>query len=94
MRSLLFVCDHNAGRSQIAHAFAERLASDDRLLPGLVAEFDGWREPAEIRSCADRVLETFDAADVRTYVPVLAEKRTRACERAERCDPWLTGTPA
>lgn len=208
MRSLLFVCNHNAGRSQMAHAFAERLAPDDlrvtsagtaparrvwpavveamreigldltartptrlipemqfradwavtlgcgevcpyvpaaveawdvsdpagqplervreirdeverrveellserlelirsdrtahevrlaRLLPALVTEFDGSRDPAEIRSCADLVLETFSTAEVRTYVPVLAERRTRACLRAEGCDPWLSGAPS
>ena len=29
MRHVLFVCNHNAGRSQMAQAFFERLAPED-----------------------------------------------------------------
>ena len=29
MKHVLFVCNHNAGRSQMAQAFFERLAPDD-----------------------------------------------------------------
>jgi protein-tyrosine-phosphatase len=29
MKTVLFVCNHNAGRSQMAQAFFERLAPDD-----------------------------------------------------------------
>ena len=41
MRHVLFVCTHNAGRSQIAQAFFERYAPDD-----LRAESAG-QEPAD-----------------------------------------------
>jgi arsenate reductase (thioredoxin) len=44
MKYVLFVCTHNAGRSQIAQAFFERYGPDD-----LRAESAG-QAPAEMRS--------------------------------------------
>jgi len=43
MKYVLFVCTHNAGRSQIAQAFFERVAPDD-----LRAESAGQEPAAEI----------------------------------------------
>lgn len=58
-----------------------------RLLPSLVAEFDGLREPEEIRACADAILADYDGAPVRSFVMSLAERRARECLQAEVCEP-------
>jgi arsenate reductase len=58
----------------------------ERLLPALAQEFEGMRSDAEIRACADAVLDTYDEAPVRSFVMTLAERRTRDCLRAERCE--------
>jgi hypothetical protein len=60
-----------------------RLAS---LLPVLAEEFSGMRSDAEIRACADAVLETYDDVPVRSFVMTLAERRTRECLSAEHCE--------
>jgi arsenate reductase len=57
-----------------------------RLLPGLIAEFGATRPPEVIRGCADRVLEGYDDARVRTHILTLATKQTRDCLRHERCE--------
>lgn len=66
----------------------DRSAHDRRLaqlLPPLVSEFDQTRTPAEIRACADAVLNRYDDAPVRSFVQPLALKATRECLHAERC---------
>lgn len=60
-----------------------RLAS---LLPVLAQEFVGMRSDAEIRACADAVLETYDEVPVRSFVMTLAERRTRECLQADTCE--------
>lgn len=56
------------------------------LLPALVDEFAGLRSDAEIRTCADAILETFADAPIRSHVITLAHRRTRDCLRSEYCD--------
>lgn len=63
----------------------------EQLLPQLAREFEGHRSPGEIRACAGAVLSGFDGAAVRSYVQVLAYRRTRECLRAERCEALLAG---
>lgn len=67
-------------------ATAHRLRLE-KLLPGLVAEFEGSRTPEEIRFCADAILAQYADAPVRSFVLVLAERRARACLHADVCDP-------
>ena len=57
-----------------------------RLLPQLVAEFEGERSPEEIRRCADVILDDYDDVPVRSHVMALAHKRTRECLREEQCN--------
>ncbi len=64
------------------------------MLPGLIEEFAGRRTPEEIRSCTDRILASFEGAGVRSYVQVLACKRTRACLQADVCVPERQGVSA
>lgn len=67
---------------------SDRTAHDQRLanlLPALDREFAGVREPAEIRACADAVLDHFDDAPVKTHVLTLAQRRTTECLRADEC---------
>ena len=56
-----------------------------RLLPQLVDEFEGMREPDEIRACADKVLEQYGEAPVRSFVLTLAYREARDCLREEEC---------
>jgi arsenate reductase (thioredoxin) len=56
-----------------------------RLLPMLRREFEGRRSPAEIRTCADAVLSSYDDVPIRSHVMTLAHKRTAECLRAEHC---------
>jgi arsenate reductase len=56
-----------------------------RLLPKLIDEFEGIRPADVIRSCADTILTDYDQAPVRSFVLILAERRTRDCLRAETC---------
>jgi arsenate reductase (thioredoxin) len=63
-----------------------------KLLPDLVAEFAERHPPAVIRGCADRVLEEYDDVPVRSYILMLAHKRTRDCLRQEHCDMLETAT--
>ncbi len=56
-----------------------------QLLPGLVQEFDGRREPEQIRACADAVLMRYDDVPVRSFLLTLANRATRECLQADRC---------
>ncbi len=56
------------------------------LLPSLIEEFGEIRAPEDIRACADAVLAGYDGVPIRSHVLTLAQKRTRACLRAEHCD--------
>jgi arsenate reductase len=74
---------------RIADIRADRTAHQmrlARLLPSLAEEFEGMRSDAEIRACADAILDGYDDVPVRSFVMTLAERRTRECLRAERCD--------
>ncbi len=67
---------------------ADRTAHELRLqkvLPSLIAEFEGMRTPQEIRECADVVLSSFDDARIRSHVATLAQRRTRECLKADHC---------
>ena len=57
----------------------------ERLLPGLVEEFEGEKTPEEIRACADAVLSEFDDAPVRSFILTLAHRRTRDCLHEPEC---------
>jgi arsenate reductase len=57
-----------------------------QLLPSLAEEFEGIRSDAEIRACADAILGDFDDVPVRSFVMTIAERKTRDCLRAERCE--------
>ena len=61
-----------------------------RLLPGLVEEFEGVRSDAEIRTCADAILAEYQDVPVRSFVMSIAHRRTRDCLRAEHCDALAT----
>lgn len=56
-----------------------------RLLPQLVEEFDGQRDPEMIRACADAVLKQHADAPVRSFVLTLAYRETRECLREDEC---------
>jgi arsenate reductase (thioredoxin) len=56
-----------------------------RLLPQLVDEFEGVREPEQIRACADKVLQNYGEAPVRSFVLTLAYREARDCLREEEC---------
>lgn len=72
-----------------AHRTAHQLRLE-RLLPGLVEEFEGRRSDGEIRACADAILSDYDDAPVRSFVMSLAHRRSRECLAAERCDVLAT----
>lgn len=57
-----------------------------RLLPQLIDEFGETRPPEVIRGCADKILDDYDDARVRTHILTLAHKRTRDCLRKDVCD--------
>jgi arsenate reductase (thioredoxin) len=57
-----------------------------RLLPELVAEFEGVRTDSEIRACADAILAEYLDVPVRSFVMTIANKRARECLRNEVCD--------
>jgi hypothetical protein len=71
--------DHSAHQARLA-----------RMLPSLVDEFEGLREPDEIRDCADAILADYDDVPVRGFVMALALRRARECLRAEICEPLAT----
>jgi protein-tyrosine-phosphatase len=86
IRYVLFVCNHNAGRSQRAQAFFERYGAED-----VRAEFGSVNPPDEIRACAEAVLATFSGARIRSHVLALAYRQARDCLRRETCDLIATG---
>ncbi len=57
-----------------------------RLLPMLAEEFAATKPAAEIRACADAVLEGFEGARVRSHIMTLAYRQTRDCLRQETCE--------
>ena len=61
------------------------------LLPSLIEEFEGLREPEEIRACADVILADYEVAPVRSFVMSLATRRARECLRADICEPLAQG---
>lgn len=61
-----------------------------KLLPPLVEEFKELRDPAEIRACADAILEGFADVPIRSHVLTLARRRATECLRAERCEALVT----
>ena len=82
MKYVLFVCTHNAGRSQIAQAFFEPYApADVRASPAATNR----RRAEEIRACADLMLQPFDDAPVRSFVLTLAWRNAQECLREGRC---------
>jgi arsenate reductase len=56
-----------------------------QLLPSLVAEFGEVRSGDEIRACADKILDEYDDAPVRSFALTLAERRIRDCLSEEIC---------
>jgi protein-tyrosine-phosphatase len=63
MSGILFLCIHNAGRSQMAAGFARELSGDDVLI------LSGGSEPAEsVNPIAVEVMNEV-GIDISTYVP-------------------------
>jgi hypothetical protein len=92
MKYVLFVCTHNAGRSQMAEAFSTetRRRTSGRSRPArTLHRLSGqpWWRPWEIRGCADAILDRYDDVPIRSMVMTLAQRRARNCLRADRCDP-------
>ncbi len=84
-RRVTHLIDHRIERIRSDHTAHEvRLT---RLLPPLIEEYEGSREPEEIRACADAILTDYDDVPVRSFVMTLAVKRARECLRADVCDP-------
>jgi arsenate reductase len=76
--------------NQIEAIRADRTAHQmrlERLLPGLVEEFQDRRSPEEIRACADLILADYDGAPIRSFTMTLANRRARECLAAEVCEP-------
>jgi arsenate reductase (thioredoxin) len=61
-----------------------------RLLATLAPEFESRHSPQEIRACADAILAQYADVPVRSHIMALAERQTRDCLRAERCDVLAT----
>ncbi len=87
--------DEIAGRVEdLIFQRADEIRADDtahqlrltNLLPGLIEEFEGRREPEEIRACADAVLSSYDDVPIRSHVLALAQRRAMACLRADTCE--------
>jgi protein-tyrosine-phosphatase len=85
VRALIRDRIHEIRSDRTAHQL--RLA---RLLPDLVAEFEGVRTPEEIRACADAILGEYGEAPVRSFVMTVAHRRTRDCLRRDTCDVLST----
>ena len=69
---------------------ADRTAHEQRLAslrPGLIEEFEPDHSPAEIRACADQVLDRFGDARVRSHILTLANRQARECLRQNECAP-------
>lgn len=88
MRYVLFVCNHNAGRSQIAQAFFERYGPED-----VPAESAGTEPAREIWPSAGKPIGEVRAirngiqAHVRELIGARLEAiQTRECLRRDTCD--------
>jgi len=57
-----------------------------KMLPTLVAQFEGLRSPEEIRACADAILDRYDDVPVRSHILSLANRAARDCLAREHCD--------
>jgi protein-tyrosine-phosphatase len=69
---------------QSSHQF--RLA---KLLPRLIAEFEGAKTAQEIRDCSDAILMEFAEVPVRSFMMTIAERKARECLRKDVCDAVL-----
>jgi arsenate reductase (thioredoxin) len=58
-----------------------------RLLPQLIEEFKGRRDPDVIRACADGALEKHADAPVRSFILTLAYREARDCLREDERAP-------
>lgn len=78
VRYVLFVCNHNAGRSQMAQAFFERYGPED-----VIAESAGNQPAAQIWPTVIEAMREigFD----------LTGRQTRECLRRPTCDLIATG---
>lgn len=56
-----------------------------QLLAALSEEFEDRHSAENIRACADAVLDTYDAAAVRSHIDTLALRQARECLRKETC---------
>lgn len=101
MRYVLFVCNHNAGRSQMAQAFFERHAPADVRAEsaGSAPSRQVW--PTVVEAMAEvgldlstrkpRKLLREMQLQVRTHAQILALRRTRDCLRRESCGELVSG---
>ena len=101
MKYILFVCTHNAGRSQMAQAFWKKYAPAD-----VRAESAGqepakapWPEVVEVmrevgidisqwrpkKLDADAILAGYDDVPVQSMVQTIAYREARECLREDRC---------
>jgi protein-tyrosine-phosphatase len=69
-----------------AHQFRLR-----KMLPTLVAQFEGRRSPEEIRACADAILDRYDDVPVRSHILSLANRAAHDCLEREQCDALTAG---
>jgi hypothetical protein len=64
-----------------AHQFRLR-----KMLPTLIAYFEGRRSPEEIRACADAILDRYDDVPVRSHILSLANRAAHDCLERDHCD--------
>lgn len=77
--------------SRLDQIYSDRTAHQLRvsqMLPSLVEQFEGKRSPSEIRDL-DRILDSYEDTQVRSFVQVLAHRRTSQCLSLKACDPEL-----
>jgi arsenate reductase (thioredoxin) len=73
---------------------AQRIRDEDyslqrilgQVVPSVAAEFEGRRDPVEIRACASAILNEFADAPVRSFVVTLVTRRLRDCLQGEGCE--------
>jgi len=58
-----------------------------QLVPGLVREFEGQLDDAEIRKIADEILDTYEEVPIRSFVLTLANRRAREIIKARGAAP-------
>jgi protein-tyrosine-phosphatase len=73
VKYVLFVCTHNAGRSQMAQAFFERECRLD------------CRADSAGSQPARRVWAQYDDVPIRSHIFTLAHKQTCECLRQDTC---------